>query len=173
MSTDPWAAPSELHAFLSYQFITEADKALRDVQDLTGLRVLELGSGSGSQAMHELGATVTSVEHDEAYVLKYPDVNYIHAPIVNGWYDTKVLREQLPAHYDVVVVDGPPGAIGRGGLFSNLDLFDTSKPFIFDDVHRPAEQELLFKVARYLGKPYSIHVLVDGRAFGSIGVDLW
>lgn len=161
---DQWAAPAEIHDFIEGYFCCSAR-----------VIVLELGSGSGSATLVNKSwvESVHSIEHDPEYVGKHPGVNYIHAPIVNGWYDTRVLREQLPEQYDVILVDGPPGAIGRGGLFSNLDLFDTTKPMVFDDVHRQPEQELIFKVARYLDNNYSIHVLRDGRAFGTIGFDLW
>jgi hypothetical protein len=156
---DLWAAPQAVHEYL--------ERRLPE-----GAHILELGSGSGTTRLVEhYEFQVTTVEHDPEYLNKCAGATYIHAPIISGWYDTSILRTELPAGYDVLLVDGPTGAIGRGGLFSNLDLFDTSKPMIFDDVNRQPEYELATKVSRYLGVGISYHLLADGRAFATVGFE--
>jgi len=76
-----------------------------------GSTILELGSGRGT-ALLASHYGMHSVEHDLRFVGLY-DSSYIHAPIRNGWYDTDVLRGELPDRYDLILVDGPPGKIGR------------------------------------------------------------
>ena len=66
------------------------------------------------------------------------------------WYNTDILKGKLPDHYDLILVDGPPGFIGRHGFYTHLDLFKTDLTIIFDDVHRKAEYELMVHVGQKL-----------------------
>jgi hypothetical protein len=110
-----------------------------------GSTILELGSGTGTIELCKF-YTVYSIEHDKRWLGTAPDTNYIYAPIENNWYDRTVLETEIKSlNYDLVLVDGPPGSIGRGGILNNLDLFNTDVPFIFDDTNRKAEYELAFK----------------------------
>lgn len=113
-----------------------------------GSTMLELGSGWASEELSK-HYTVWSVEHDKEWLNKY-DTNYIYAPIEKGWYSTEHLKKQLPEQYSLLLVDGPPGSIGRGKFLDNIDLFKTNIPIIFDDINRPAEYELMDKVAQLL-----------------------
>lgn len=97
---------------------------------------MELGSGPASELL-ALDYEVCSVEHDKKYVGMIDTVEYIYAPIVDGWYDLESVPE-----YDLLLVDGPPGRIGRSGILDNLYLFDLSKPVIVDDTHRKEEQKI-------------------------------
>lgn len=112
-------------------------------------KLLELGSGETSGMFVERGLTVTSIEHDEAWIGKYPGVNYIHAPLreidseaamryfgTKEWYDTAIIKAYAGAEYDVLFVDGPPRK-WRGLFFYNWKLFNTKVPWFFDDTHRP------------------------------------
>lgn len=130
--------------------------------------VVELGSGEGTAALVEMFGRVHTVEHDEAFVGKVPGAHYIHAPIVDGWYSRDVLRERLPHRYDCLIVDGPPGDIGRAGLLKNLDLFPRV-PVVVDDVHRKPDFEIAAAIAQAWGEHLSVHHLTTGRAFASIG----
>jgi hypothetical protein len=117
-----------------------------------GSVILELGSGSGTIELCKY-YTVYSVEHDEKFI-GLSRSNYIHAPIKSGWYDVEILKKQLPEKYDLLLIDGPPGTIGRHKFFENIHLFRTNIPVIFDDTHRKAEKETAMKTAAFLGRPY-------------------
>lgn len=131
-----------------------------------GSSLLELGSGWGTGELAKK-YTMHSIENDPAWVGKY-NSHYIHAPIVNSWYDVAVLEKELPQiKYDLILVDGPWGTIGRIGFFHNIGLFNTNVPLIFDDVHRKDELELLKKVATYLNRPYEIFTSKQ-KSFGVI-----
>ena len=124
-----------------------------------GKTILELGSGwaTGELAKYY---TLCSIEHNLSWVGKYSST-YIHAPLKQGWYDVEILKKELPAHYDLILVDGPPGLMGplgsgRIGFLYNLSLFNTNVPIIFDDVDRPAEYCIMNIVAHTLKKPFQI-----------------
>lgn len=131
-----------------------------------GKTLLELGSGWASEEFSKY-YTVYSIEHDQDWVDKYT-TNYIYAPITNGWYDVEILKKELPAHYDLILVDGPPGWIGRGGFYTYLSLFNTNVPIIFDDVNRPAEYELMVNVATFLHKKFVIFTDSSNKQFGVV-----
>lgn len=146
-----------------------------------GATVLELGSGEGTARLVDIvgAGNVYTVEHDEKYLGLARGAHYIHAPIVGHqgprhagggrWYDAAAIERALPRRIDCVIVDGPPGDIGRAGLLSHLDMFGDA-PVIVDDVHRTAERDLLLALSRARGKaPFSIHCLSDGRAFATLG----
>lgn len=120
-----------------------------------GSTILELGSGWASGELSK-NYTVYSIEHNKRWLNKY-QTNYIYAPIVNNWYDTEVLKKELSLiQYDLILIDGPPGTIGRVGFYNNLNLFNTDVIMIFDDVNRPAEYNLLNNVALKLKKSFTI-----------------
>lgn len=130
--------------------------------------MIELGSGwaSGEFSKHY---NVWSVEHNARWIGKY-DTNYIHAPIIDGWYSTEALKEHLPKDYGLILVDGPPGSIGRGKFFDNIDLFKTDVIIIFDDVQRDPEYNLMVKVANHLDRTIEIHECGD-KKFGVVLLD--
>lgn len=135
--------------------------------------ILELGSGEGTEKLAKY-YTMISIEHDKQWLNKYP-THYIYAPIKKyetyAWYDCDVLTNELNncCHdYDLILIDGPTGVIGRYGFFHNMLLFNTDVVLIFDDVNRKAEKKLLEDVAKVLQRPYSIYHCKDKRAFGVI-----
>lgn len=131
-----------------------------------GSAILELGSGWGTGELAKK-YTMHSIENDVAWVGKY-NSHYIHAPIVNSWYDVTVLEKELPyIHYDLILIDGPLGTIGRGKFFDNLVLFNSNVPMIFDDVNRKPEYDLLVKVATFLNRPFEI-ITDKNKQFGII-----
>lgn len=121
----------------------------------SGKTILELGSGWGSGQLSE-HYCVYSVEHDEDWMNLY-NTHYLYAPIKDGWYDVELLKEQLPETYDLIIVDGPPGIIGRAGFFMYLDLFKTDIPIIIDDINRQPEYELMLNLSEKLQRSYEIH----------------
>jgi hypothetical protein len=103
-----------------------------------GSNMLEFGSGEGTKRFTE-NFSVTSIEHDLKYVGLDERSHYIHAPIVDNWYDTKKLQGLKSKHFDVILIDGPTGQIGRKGLLKNLHLFDWNATIVVDDINRPME----------------------------------
>lgn len=140
--------------------------------------ILELGSGAGTARLAE-DYRMVSIEHDARFVDRHPST-YIFAPIVpfskacavfptdTGWYDRAVLRRELPAlRYDLILVDGPPNAIGRGGFFKWRQLFNLSVPIVIDDIHRERERKMIGLLSRELRKPYTVYAW-ERRHFGVI-----
>lgn len=136
-----------------------------------GWTIVELGSGDGSRALAAMvpAGRLVCVEHDTRWLGRCEQAEYIHAPIVDGWYDQQVLAERLPKKMDCVVVDGPPGRIGRFGLFAARELLDPSASLLIDDVHRTEERELALAFQRERQQVLSIHCSPDGRGFATIG----
>ena len=104
--------------------------------------------------------------------------NYIHAPIVEyaapskhngevGWYDINVILKKMPAKYDLILVDGPPGFIGRHGFVENLDKFNTNVPILIDDINRQPELDMLHEICAKLGRKPVIKQY-RGKAFGYV-----
>lgn len=127
--------------------------------------ILELGSGEGTGLLAQR-YRMFSVEHDPSWLHRYNSM-YIHAPIVNGWYDVDRLTIHLPRCYHLFLVDGPQGNIGRGGLLDHLDLFQWNVPIIVDDVHRKTEHYILTQLELHTKRKASIEM--DGiKLFGVI-----
>ncbi|MEX0849103.1 MAG: hypothetical protein WD055_02645 [Candidatus Dependentiae bacterium] len=130
-----------------------------------GSTLLEFGSGwaSGEFSKHY---TVYSVEHDPFFLNQY-NTNYIYAPIKDSWYDPNILAEDLPKDYDLILVDGPVGNIGRYGFYVYFDLFRKDVPIIIDDVNRPEEYRLMMDLVDMLGRSYEIYT-VNTKQYGII-----
>lgn len=113
-----------------------------------GSKVLEFGSGTGS---HELGKfyQMHCVEHDEQWLNKFDNINYYHAPIVNNWY-TQTVLEKLPTDYNLLIIDGPPGRIGRSGILDHLGSLNLNVPIVIDDVERKAEYAIYVKIKEFV-----------------------
>lgn len=91
-----------------------------------GGTILELGSGEGDAKLVP-NYMVYAVEHDQVWLNKVPGVGYVHAPLTPikptrwhphhvSWYDPSTLKRELSKlRYDLLIVDGPPGDVGRGG----------------------------------------------------------
>lgn len=144
-----------------------------------GRPILELGSGAGTARLSKHFKMI-SVEHDERFVGLHPST-YIHAPIVpfekqcavfpsdEGWYSRAVLRQALPGlRYDLILCDGPPNFIGRGGFYKWRELFNLNVPLVFDDAHRPAVIKIMQRFSAHLKRPYTVHGCWDDRHFGVI-----
>ena len=59
-----------------------------------------------------------------------------------------------------MLVDGPGGWLGRGGILTYIEHFNTEVPIVFDDVHREQESMILKKLSKKLNREYKI--LDDG-----------
>lgn len=115
-----------------------------------GSTILELGSGSGS---HELGKmyNVHCIEHNKEWVNKFPNITYHYAPLKDGWYDPEWLGN-LPKEYALLLVDGPPGYIGRTPILNHLDLFNLETVIVVDDSNRDVEKKLAESIMGIVGR---------------------
>ena len=122
-----------------------------------GKHILELGSGKGTRELSK-GYRMHSVEQDPL-VRRY-DSDYVFAPIRDGWYDPEVLKKQLPASYDLLIIDGPIAGgkwnSVRSKLMSYLFLFNQEVPIIIDDVERADEKLLMEQMRRILNRKVTI-----------------
>jgi hypothetical protein len=112
-------------------------------------RILELGCGAGTVERAKK-FDVVAVEHDPDFILE--DIRCILAPIVDnptsthfneqGWYDTGKLDFLKDQEFDLIIVDGPPGRIGRSGILSVPWLLNLSPCILIDDTQRESEHAL-------------------------------
>ena len=107
--------------------------------------ILELGSGTGTKELVKK-YRVYSVEHDETWVGFEPKSNYIFSPLVTGWYDTEILKKEIPQDYDLLIVDGPPGDL-RKNILKNLNFFKKDITIIIDDTNRKIDSDMALKIA--------------------------
>lgn len=145
-----------------------------------GSSILELGSGDGDAKL-VFNYEVHAVEHDEVWLDKNPNVHYIHAPLTpikptrwhphhGSWYSPSVLRRELPKlRYDLLIVDGPPGDVGRGGYLKYWDIFDSSVPVIMDDIHRFEEWKMLRVLSNKMKKNIVLPPTGTERLFAVFG----
>lgn len=136
------------------------DAAFRWIQGTIekGEAILEFGSGDGSELLVD-DYEMFSIEHDINWVGRTKST-YIHAPIVfnetsnrygqKGWYDFAALQD-LPEAVSLIIVDGPPGEIGRIGLLEHLNVLPTWKFMLVDDTDRSEERELSAKLCEHFG----------------------
>lgn len=155
--SEGWMLPSEIIAWINDNLSI-------------GNTILEFGSGQGSVALSSR-FNLISVEHDEKW-LNLSNGTYIHAKIVEnpissqykqtGWYNPESLVE-LPEFADLIIVDGPPGDIGRIGLLHHLALLPKSNYWIIDDTDREAEAILLDNLVSELDVINQIEIISSLR----------
>jgi hypothetical protein len=136
-----------------------------DIKNINPAGILEFGSGTGTVELCKL-TNVYSIEHDNNWINKAAST-YIHTPLENikrvnsifpkhtRYYSDSVLRDKLPKiinNYSLVLVDGPPGQIGRSGILNYLDILNMKAHFIFDDTDRPEEEKLVQEFVKISGK---------------------
>lgn len=129
-----------------------------------GATVLELGSGAGTETLAE-NFHVFSIEHDPAWIGLY-DSTYIYTPYVSGWYCARMLNGRLPAMYEALIIDGPPG--DRFPMARYLDIFDLTAAIFIDDINRHETWLLGQVIANRAGRPLQEFPEDDGRKFGYI-----
>lgn len=153
----PWALPAEVFSFLR--------KNLKP-----GSTILELGSGEGTAELLK-SYKVYSVEHDAEY-LGLCDTNYIHAPLVDLWYDPFAIKAGLPKDYDCLIVDGPPQNMSRRRrLLTHLGMFKPVPTIVDDIVHEHSRDVVMGIVEAWKPKHYSVHILQPPRGFATLGWD--
>tara|TARA_R110002074_G_scaffold104663_1_gene226019 strand:+ start:9680 stop:10207 length:528 start_codon:yes stop_codon:yes gene_type:complete len=138
-----------------------------------GAKILELGSGYGTNSLLDRGFDVSSIEQDPKWAFKYHE-NYILCPLKVSpkteifWFDADYLKGKLPLEYDILLIDGPTGQTEdyddcRLGILEHLDLFNMNAYILVDDINRSYELELFHTLRK--GK-YSI--LASEARFGFI-----
>ena len=139
-----------------------------------GSVILELGSGPGTQRLADNGYIMYSIEHDNGKWLGKYDSTYIYAPINYKipWYSPKAIREGVPEHYDVLLVDGPPRKVGktkvgRKEMSKYMELFNTDVTMIFDDFDRGRENKLINAVRDIVKRDYTVFKGRDHRGKGT------
>ena len=133
-----------------------------------GKTILEFGSGDTTGKLAET-YKMYSIEHNPKWLDKY-NSTYIYAPIeeeeseqpVINWYSVSAIKDNLPKHYDLILVDGPIGGIttnimARDGFRRNKHLFNLRRTIIvFDDVQRIGEMTSMKELAKELNRKYEI-----------------
>ena len=120
-----------------------------------GSTILEFGSGTGTIELTKR-YTVYSVEQAKEFIGVAPLSNYIHAPLVDGWYDKDIVFKSLPKKYDLLLIDGPGGSNYRNNISNYWDKFNLDVPIIFDDTHRPKELAFAKETAERFNKEVEI-----------------
>ncbi|MFW5847391.1 MAG: hypothetical protein ACOCVF_00530 [bacterium] len=132
-----------------------------------GKTILEFGSGYVTNKLAE-DYIMYSIEHNIDWINKY-NSTYIYSPIIEdsnkpiiNWYDPKILKNKLPKHYDLILIDGPVGGLTKNGLTRdgfrrNKHLFNLDNIFIiFDDVYRKGELYSMNELSRELNRKVEI-----------------
>lgn len=131
-----------------------------------GTNVLEFGSGDGSFELSKIW-NMYCVEHDSKWVGKYNTINYIYAPILKGWYSPTSILHGMPIMYSCILIDGPPGYIGRSGILDNLGILDLSVPIIVDDIQRKSDRHIFDTLVTKTEREGIVFVTSD-KEFGVI-----
>jgi hypothetical protein len=137
-----------------------------------GKTILELGSGLSTSELVKLW-NVYSVEENQQWVNAFHQ-QYIHAPIVDDWYDRKALQA-IPSSYDLLLVDGPAyGTRNEMNRYLEDLKFYTSdcKIVVFDDVNRSPDLTCYNNFMKEISssKTYETNILrtSGGKAFSYI-----
>ena len=123
-----------------------------------GSIILELGSGKGTRRLVNNGYKVYSIEHDKKWLNKYGST-YIYAPIKDNWYDIESIKKEIPEHYDLLLIDGPPRKIdgkkvGRLGMVEHLNIFDENAVMLFDNFDRGRENKLIKQISKKINREF-------------------
>jgi hypothetical protein len=122
-----------------------------------GSKLLEFGTGKGTEALLR-NYQVTSIEHDTRFCISLSQEHQcMLAPIEGEWYSPEVVNSVLSnENFDLVLVDGPPGAL-RQGILNHLDLFKGMKSvFVFDDMDREPDRKAMVVFCEELCLTYKI-----------------
>lgn len=120
---------------------------------INGKKILEFGCGEGTIERSKK-YDVTAIEHDPIYLSD--ELRCYHAPLVfiEGaqcyWYDINCFKELQSEKFDIIIIDGPPGRIGRNGILTQPWIFEMSNCILIDDTHRDEESELVTKIEAIL-----------------------
>ena len=119
-----------------------------------GSTIVEFGCGEASKRLSE-NYNLFSIEHNPEW-LGFSSGTYIYAPIKLsdefsgeiGWYDINLIKEKIPTKIDLMIIDGPNGAIGRSGILAHIEFFSWTFPVVIDDLHREKEYTFSQKLSK-------------------------
>lgn len=130
-----------------------------------GILTLEFGSGLSTWLFDAANTAHTALEHDASWARRCrrgnlsPMVRLHEQQIRDGWYDWRPNRP-----YDVILIDGPPGNIGREGVLPHVEKLCHATTIVFvDDVQRTPERKLAEKIAQCLDRTIETITCADGR----------
>ena len=137
-----------------------------------GSKILEFGAGRGT---HERANQyeITAVEHNKAF--ESHDFHCLLAPIVlneissqnneQGWYDIEALLHLKKEKFALIIIDGPPGEVGRSGILAHPWLLNLAPLVMVDDTHREAERQLAHSISGMM-KNADIFVINEESEWG-------
>ena len=133
----------------------------------SGSNVLELGSGDVSTKLLSCHYNMFSIEDNIEYVGKYQS-KYIHTPLASGWYDINAVKDKLPKHYELLLIDGPRGS--RKVTVEDIQInFDIDKcVIIVDDTNRPENKKLFAGLSNLFPHRQSEIISCHEKSFGII-----
>ncbi len=135
-----------------------------------GSCVLEFGSGNGSRILSKRFDLI-SIEHDKSW-LNLSSGRYIHAEIIEnrfstefsqkGWYNFEKITD-LPSNVELIIIDGPPGEIGRAGILDFLNQLPLAKWILVDDTDRTDEKALLSRLIQLLEPISLVNIISESK----------
>tara|TARA_R110000744_G_scaffold376793_2_gene491279 strand:- start:1705 stop:2196 length:492 start_codon:yes stop_codon:yes gene_type:complete len=109
-------------------------------------KILEFGAGKISTSFFSKHWNLTTIEQDKNYCNLFDNVNYIHSPIKDDWYDVDLIA--LPQNYDLIFIDGPV-KYQRSKILQKIEHIDYRDSIIvIDDTYR----EDCRKIVKYFTK---------------------
>lgn len=126
----------------------------------SGMITLEFGSGLSTLLFDAMGTDHTAIEHNLTWYNRVAELKtrettkLIASNITEGksgekWFEW---RPEPGYQADLVLIDGPPGQIGRAGCRHYLaDILAPNATIILDDTQRPDEQQLSDDLAAMYG----------------------
>jgi hypothetical protein len=115
--------------------------------------ILELGGGLlFTRVLHQKYQLYT-IEHDIDFVELFPS-NYVYAPLHDDyhWYSIDAIRKaNLPKNVELMIVDGPPGHLGRQQILNYLRELPEPRFIMVDDTNRTTEMLLAQNLSKFLG----------------------
>ena len=172
-----WALPMDEQRFLANL-----------VAHLKPQHILELGSGTSTQVLARacsqlhVPCCISSVEHDpdfhQSTIREIADqrkagcrIALQFAPLVLREHGGKLLpvyrlhprRFASPCPTDLVLIDGPPAALGgrEGTLYQVLDFVRAGTLVLLDDANRPEERAMLSRWQDNLGDAIEVKLLPE------------
>ena len=132
-----------------------------------GSNILEFGSGAVSTRLLSRHYNMFSIEDNIDFIGKYQS-KYIHAPLVSGWYDINAIKDKLPKHYELLLIDGPRGS--RKVTVEDIQInFDIDKcVIIVDDTQRSENKNLFTGLSNLFPHRQSEIISCHEKSFGII-----